>query len=151
MIGPDDWPCPQLAPHPPGRIGTPVTSLDWTAEQPYRSRVLSYTCSCRTIVDELLASGGMYLIRRSYQTTPPRVSYAGPWSRPRAQQLWDSIITGEAHLRQIEHPEHDRSTPRLSGHEKNPKSGRSGVPISRARSRSELNSSQLVSGSSTHA
>ncbi|MFD2354219.1 hypothetical protein ACFSTC_40455 [Nonomuraea ferruginea] len=86
MIDPDDWDCPQLAPHPPGRIGVPTTPLDWTAERPYRSRVLGYTCSCRTIVYELLASGGMYVIRRTYQTTPPRVAYAGPWSRRVAEK-----------------------------------------------------------------
>src|SRR5690606_26265317 len=98
MIDPDEWICPGLSPHPPGRIGTPVTSLDWMAEQPYRSRVLTYTCSCRTIVYELLASGGMYLIRRTYQTTPIRIAYAGPWRRLTAERIWDSILTGEARL-----------------------------------------------------
>ncbi|GAA4516586.1 hypothetical protein GCM10023096_32530 [Nonomuraea ferruginea] len=98
MIDPDDWDCPQLAPHPPGRIGVPTTPLDWTAERPYRSRVLGYTCSCRTIVYELLASGGMYVIRRTYQTTPPRVAYAGPWSRRVAEKMWNSVLTGDASL-----------------------------------------------------
>ncbi|MEV4835241.1 hypothetical protein AB0K05_12000 [Nonomuraea sp. NPDC049486] len=102
MINPEDWTCPQLAPHPPGRIGLPMMPLDWTAERPYRSRVLGYTCSCRTIVYELLASGGMYVIRRTHQTNPPRVAYAGPWARSMAELIWNSILTGEARLSDTE-------------------------------------------------
>lgn len=110
MMDPDEWVCPQLSPHPPGRISTPVISLDWTAERPYRSRVLSYTCSCRTIVYELLASCGMYVIRRAYQTTPVRIAYAGPWRRLTAERIWDSILAGEARL-PMSHAMGRRSSP----------------------------------------
>ncbi|MEV0593145.1 hypothetical protein [Nonomuraea cavernae] len=85
--------CPQLAPHPPGRTGRLTTRLDWTAERPHRARVLDYTCSCRTIVYELLASGGTYVIRRTHQTAPPRETYAGPWTRREADRTWTLILT----------------------------------------------------------
>lgn len=94
-----DWPCPQLSPHPPGRSARPTVELDWRGPQPFRSRVLGYTCSCRTIVYELLASGGMYVIRRTYQTTPRRIAYAGPWSRRTAERMWSMLLSGEASLR----------------------------------------------------
>lgn len=92
----DAWPCPQLAPHPPARTGGRVTCLDWAAESPARARVVDYTCSCRVIVYELLASGGTYVIRRTHQTVPPRVAYAGPWLRRPADRMWMLILTGEA-------------------------------------------------------
>lgn len=90
------WPCPRLAPHPPARIGERTTLIDWTMERPARLRVLDYTCSCRVIVYELLGCGGRYMIRRTHQTAPPRVAYAGPWPRRTADLLWARILTGEA-------------------------------------------------------
>ena len=98
MTDPDTWPCPQLAPHPPTRAGRRMTRLDWTAERPYRVRVLAYTCSCRTIVYELLASGGTYVIRRSHQVAPRKETYAGPWARCEAERMWTLILTGDAIL-----------------------------------------------------
>jgi hypothetical protein len=93
----DAWPCPRLAAHPPGRsTAATTTHIDWTKEEPVRLRIVDYTCSCRALVYELLSYGGHYMIRRTHQTTSPKVFYAGPWPRAVAERVWTMILTGEA-------------------------------------------------------
>jgi hypothetical protein len=98
MTDPDNWPCPRRVPHPPTGAGR-HTKLDWTVERSHRARVLDYTCSCRTMVYELLASGGTYVIRRTHQVEPRKEVYAGPWVCCEAERVWKLILTGEASLR----------------------------------------------------
>lgn len=92
----DTWSCPRLSPHPPGRTSVHSTRLEWTLEPPNRIRVVRHTCSCRVIVYELLTAGGAYFIRRTHQTLPAKISYAGPWSHRLAVRLWALVLTGEA-------------------------------------------------------
>ncbi|MFE3451589.1 hypothetical protein ACFXJ8_21965, partial [Nonomuraea sp. NPDC059194] len=92
----DPLPCPRLAPHPPGRTAACDIHLKWDGEAPPRIRVVEYTCSCRVIVYELLRCSGLYIIRRTHQTTPAKVAYAGPWRHRVAGQMWTLILTGEA-------------------------------------------------------
>lgn len=97
----DDWPCPGLSAHPSGRVGTPTVVLTWAAEdgaveQSTRQRVLDYTCSCCVLVYEFLSGGGAYVFRRTHQTSPAKVAYAGPWHRAEAGRLWQMLLSGEA-------------------------------------------------------
>jgi hypothetical protein len=47
---------------------------------------------------ELLASGGTYMIRRTYQVEPRKETYAGPWAHCEAERMWKLILTGEVSL-----------------------------------------------------
>lgn len=104
----DTWPCPRFAPHPPRRTDGRTSSLEWTADKPTHSRTLEYTCSCRRVVYEFLASGGNFRIRRTVQATPPREAYAGPWRRQVAELMWALVLTGEVSLCVASHFEDSR-------------------------------------------
>lgn len=97
----DDWPCPQVSSHPSRRVVAPSVLIPWAPaerlkNQPGRQRVLGHTCSCCVVVYELISGGGAYMVRRTHQTTPCRVVYAGPWTRGKAERLWQMLLTGEA-------------------------------------------------------
>nr|WP_055509973.1 hypothetical protein [Nonomuraea pusilla] len=97
----DAWPCAGLSPHPPVRLAAQSLRIDWAAEdqgqeRASRVRVVDSTCSCCVIVYELLNYGGVYAIRRTHQTVPPRFAYAGPWPHAQARRVWVMLLSGEA-------------------------------------------------------
>jgi hypothetical protein len=98
----DEWPCPGFTAHPPGQAGSVRVALDWRDEarknhhRPDRQLVIDYTCACAEISYEFLSAGGRYQFRRVRRSDPKVVSYAGPWRRARADELWRLLLNGEA-------------------------------------------------------
>ncbi|WP_187415018.1 hypothetical protein [Nonomuraea sp. PA05] len=85
-------------PHPkPPKEGH--ARIDWSepAGRSVSSRVRAHTCGCEPTTYELLAAGGLGLIRQTERTaTGDRVSES-PWSRAaEAKGLWNDLLEGNA-------------------------------------------------------
>ncbi|GAA3172338.1 hypothetical protein [Nonomuraea roseoviolacea] len=91
----DDFECPGISPHP-GRPLAGCKQIPWQREPVGPYRVLQYTCSCLAVTYELVSCSGAYQIHRLVQGDSMISHYAGPWSRPQADDVWLRILTGRA-------------------------------------------------------
>lgn len=94
-IGPGDWYCPGVSPHP-ARVMNGAIELPWVTQALGPYRVAEYTCSCVAVVYELISCGGAYQIHRTIQRDPPHDAWAGGWRREEAYQVWWMVLTGRA-------------------------------------------------------